>query len=197
MFREDREKPASIDSNVPTRSAYEMLSNTIAYLIHSQELPGRIRAEVAPAVYIDGETVNLKYLTEKCPRLEALDLFNEVLRVNSADALAHEVIAPILFDGKMLLEGTKFMISYCQLHLDEAVWGPSTTLTLTWKDFLGIKAFHAIRVFDHSEVALLFGRYEVAFDTDATNREFPYLDDRTAGLGTMAAMPGPDIKLVI
>lgn len=80
----------------------------IAYLVHNQELLGRIRAEVAPAIDADGDTVDLKYLTEKCPRLEAL--FNEVLRLNSAGALVREVIAPTLFDGKMLLKGTKLMV---------------------------------------------------------------------------------------
>lgn len=56
--------------------------------------------------------------------------------------------------------------------------------------FLARKAIYTI-------VTLLFCRYDVALDTDAANRNFPRLDDTTAGLGTMAPMPGADIKLVI
>ncbi|KAF7889119.1 hypothetical protein EAF00_009419 [Botryotinia globosa] len=87
------------------------------------ELLAQIRAETAPAIGTDGETVDLKYLAEDCPRLEAF--FNEVLRIKSAGALAREVITPTLFSGKILAKGTKLMIPYRQLHLDGEAWGPS------------------------------------------------------------------------
>lgn len=80
----------------------------IAYLVHRPALLSQIRAEINPAINVDGEIVDLKYLTEKCPRLESL--FNEVLRLNSAGALAREVIAPTIFDGKLLKKGTKLMV---------------------------------------------------------------------------------------
>ncbi|KAH8597093.1 hypothetical protein B0O99DRAFT_651000 [Bisporella sp. PMI_857] len=48
---------------------------TVTYLIHNPALLDLIREGVKPA--LDGDSLNLKYLTEKCPRLEAL--FNEVL----------------------------------------------------------------------------------------------------------------------
>ncbi|KAI9640837.1 hypothetical protein NHQ30_010678 [Ciborinia camelliae] len=196
-----------------TANVYKATFWMIAYLVHNQELLGRIRTEVAPAIDVDGETVDLQYLTEKCPRLEAF--FNEILRVYSAGALAREVVAPTFFGGKMLQTGTKLMIPYRQLHLDEAVWGPSThdfdperflrdkSLTrnqsfrpfggghsLCPGRFLARKAIYTI-------VTLLFCRYDVALDTDAANQKFPLLDDTTAGLGTMAPMPGADVKLVI
>jgi cytochrome P450 len=78
----------------------------IAYLVHDQNLLARIREEIAPA--IEGDSVNMNHLTENCPRLESL--FNEVLRVNSAGALAREVIAPTCFAGKMLRKGMKLMV---------------------------------------------------------------------------------------
>ena len=88
---------------------YKAAFLAIAYIVHKPELLDNLRAEVAPAVGTDGETVNLKYLTEDCPRLEAF--FNEVLRVNSAGALAREVVTPTLFSGRLLAKGTKLMVS--------------------------------------------------------------------------------------
>ncbi|KAJ8068358.1 hypothetical protein OCU04_003920 [Sclerotinia nivalis] len=196
-----------------TANVYKATFWTIAYLVHQRELLDHIRAEVAPAVDVAGETVDLKYLAEKCPRLEAL--FNEVLRVNSAGALAREVIAPTLFDGKMLAKSTKLMIPYRQLHLDGDVWGP-TAHSFDPERFLKDKSLarnQSFRPFGggytlcpgrflarksvYTIVALLFSRYDVALDSDVANQKFPPLDDTTAGLGTMAPMPGVDVKLVI
>lgn len=86
----------------------------IAHIVHRPELLAQIRAEIAPAMGIDGEAVDLKYLTEDCPRLEAF--FNEVLRINSAGALAREVMTPTLFSGKVLAKGTKIMVSKRLFH---------------------------------------------------------------------------------
>ncbi|PQE22380.1 cytochrome P450 protein [Rutstroemia sp. NJR-2017a WRK4] len=194
-----------------TGNVYKAAFWIIAYLVHDQSLLARIREEVAPAV--KGESVNLNHLTENCPRLESL--FNEVLRVNSAGALAREVIAPTLFAGKMLRKGTKLMIPYRQLHLDDDAWGPSTHdfdperflrdksltrshnyrpfgggSTLCPGRFLARKAIYTI-------VAVLFCRYDVTLDQGGVNQKFPRLDDTTAGIGTMAPMHGYDVKLVV
>ncbi|KAM0161258.1 hypothetical protein ACHAPG_002461 [Botrytis cinerea] len=196
-----------------TANVYKAAFWAIAYIVHKPELLDNLRAEVAPAVGTDGETVNLKYLTEDCPRLEAF--FNEVLRVNSAGALAREVVTPTLFSGKVLAKGTKLMIPYRQLHLDRQAWGrnardfdPERFLkdksllrsqnfrpfggghTLCPGRFIAKKSIYAI-------LALLFSRYDVTLDTDAANQKFPRIDDATAGIGTLAPMPGEDVKLVI
>lgn len=83
----------------------------IAYIVNKPELLDHLRAEINPAIGTDAETVNLKYLTEDCPRLEAF--FNEVLRVNLAGVLAREVVTPILFRWKVLAKGTKLMVNKC------------------------------------------------------------------------------------
>jgi cytochrome P450 len=56
--------------------------------------------------------------------------------------------------------------------------------------FIARKAIYTI-------VALLFCRYDVTLDQGDIHQKLPRLDDTTAGLGTMAPMPGSDIKLVI
>ncbi|PQE17132.1 cytochrome P450 protein [Rutstroemia sp. NJR-2017a BBW] len=143
-----------------TGNVYKAAFWIIAYLVHDQSLLARIREEVAPAV--EGESVNLNHLTENCPRLESL--FNEALRVNSAGALAREVIAPTLFAGKMLRKGTKLMnrplkppilnswprfltVSFILMTMR----GDQARITLTRKDFSGTKASHVVITTDPLE----------------------------------------------
>jgi hypothetical protein len=45
---------------------------------------------------------------EKCPRLEAL--FDEILRVNLASALARQIVAPTVIGGKVLHAGTRIIV---------------------------------------------------------------------------------------
>ncbi|TGO63215.1 hypothetical protein BCON_0014g00040 [Botryotinia convoluta] len=180
-----------------TANVYMATFWAIAQIVHRPDLLGQILAEIGPGIRTDGETVDLKYLTEDCPRLEAF--FYEVLRINSAGALAREVMAPTLFSGKVPAKGTKLMIPYRQLHLDGQAWGPSALKnfrpfggghTLYSGRFIAKKSVYTI-------VALLFSRYDVTLDTDAANQKSPRIDDATAGIGTMAPIPGEDVKLVI
>lgn len=194
-------------------NVYKAAFWTIAYLVHTPKLLDRIRTEVAPALTVDQGTVNPKYLTEKCPCLEAF--FNEVLRLNSAGAFAREVIMPTIFDGNMLLKGTKLILPYRQLHLEEDVWGPSTH-EFSPERFIKDKSLarnpnfrpfgsgHSLcpgrilaRKSIYTIVTVLFHRYDVSLDTDSDDSRFPSLDDTKLGLGTMPPMPGADIKLVI
>ncbi|KAF7897891.1 uncharacterized protein EAF01_008857 [Botrytis porri] len=178
-------------------NVYKAAFWAIAHIVHSPELLDHIRAEVAPAIGADGETLDLNYFTKECPRLEGF--FSEVLRTNSAGVLAREVITPTLFNGKVLAKGTKLMITYRQLHLDgqyksltrsQNFWPFGGGHTLCPGRFIAKKSVYTI-------VALLFSRYDVTLDTDAANQKFPRIDDATAGIGTMAPMPGEDVKLVI
>ncbi|KAF7926274.1 uncharacterized protein EAE98_006569 [Botrytis deweyae] len=196
-----------------TANVYKAAFWAIAHIVHRPELLAQIRAEIAPAIGTNGESVDLKYLTEDCPRLEAF--FNEVLRINSAGALAREVITPTLFSGKILAKGTKLMIPYRQLHLDGQAWGPSArdfdperflkdkslTRSQNFRPFGGGHTLCPGRFIAkksvYTIVALIFSRYDVTLDTDAANQKFPRIDDATAGIGTMAPMPGEDVKLLI
>jgi cytochrome P450 len=65
-----------------------------------------IRSEILPAV--SGETVNDKYLTEKCPHLESL--FSEVLRLTTLSPLVRDVMETDTIGGKTLRGGNKIMV---------------------------------------------------------------------------------------
>ncbi|KAF5871214.1 putative cytochrome p450 protein [Botrytis fragariae] len=146
----------------------------IAHIVHSPELLGHIRAEVAQSIGTDGETVDLKYPTEDCPQLEAF--FKEVLRINSAGALARE------WEGN------------CERH-------KSLTRSQNFRPFGGGHTLCPGRFIAkksvYTIVALPFSQYDVTLDTDNANQKFSRIDEATAGIGKMAPMPGEDVKLVI
>ncbi|TGO32885.1 hypothetical protein BHYA_0281g00080 [Botrytis hyacinthi] len=185
-----------------TANVYKAAFWAIAHIVHIPELLAQIRAEIAPAMGTDGETVDLKYLTEDCPRLEAF--FHEVLRINSAGALAREVTTPTLFSGNVLAKGTKLMIPYRQLPLDGQAWGPSArdfdperflkdkslTRSPNFRPFGGGHKLCPGRFIAkksvYTIVALLFSRYDVTLETSTANQKFPRIDDVTAGVGTNA-----------
>ncbi|PQE12390.1 cytochrome P450 protein [Rutstroemia sp. NJR-2017a BVV2] len=202
-----------------TGNVYKAAFWIIAYLVHDQSLLARIREEVAPA--IEGESVNLNHLTENCPRLESL--FNEVLRVNSAGALAREVIAPTMFAAQrhetygnqeifplkllMLTFWHRFLtVSFTLMEM----CGDQALMTLTRKDFSRTEASHVVITTDLLEEGLhcALGVFWLEkpstplllfffVDQSDVDQKFPRLDDTTAGIGTMAPMHGCDVKLVI
>jgi cytochrome P450 len=79
----------------------------VAFVVYDPELLASLREEVEPALS-DGQ-IDYRYLTEKCPQLEAA--INELLRVVSEGTLAREVISPTIIGGKMLQTGRKVIVS--------------------------------------------------------------------------------------
>lgn len=67
----------------------------IAYIIHDLNLPASLRTKTSLA-YQDG-TINLSYLMEKCPRLDALCL--GTLRVVKGALSARRIVGPTHMDS--------------------------------------------------------------------------------------------------
>jgi len=80
----------------------------MAHLVHNQELLERVRQEVLPAVRQD--SIDEKYLLERCPQLEAL--VNETLRLTVTSSLARVVTETCVVGGKTLQKGNKIMVMY-------------------------------------------------------------------------------------
>jgi cytochrome P450 len=80
----------------------------IAHLVHDPDLMEQIRQEVLLA--IQGNTVDDKYLSEQCPKLDSL--IGETLRLTVASSLARVVTDSCLLGGKILHPGNKIMVSY-------------------------------------------------------------------------------------
>lgn len=179
-----------------------------AYLCHSPRLLETIREETTPGIVDD--VPNVPYLTEKCPRLEAV--FLEVLRLVMASSLMRHVTEPTMIGGKVLEDGNNVIVPYRQLHFSEDVWGddaskfnPDRFLTQkelvrnsSYRPFGGgqhlcpgrFVARHSVFAF----VALTLSRYDVRLDQQASN-DFPKADESKPGLGSLCPRKGDEVLL--
>jgi cytochrome P450 len=82
----------------------------VAHLVYDPNLMEQIRQEVLPA--IRGNTIDDRFLSEQCPKLDSL--IGETLRLTVASSLARVVTDSCLLSGKILHPGNKIMVS-CQL----------------------------------------------------------------------------------
>jgi len=191
-----------------------------AYLIHTPGLLEAIREETTRGIIDD--TLDVRYLTEKCPRLEAI--FLEVLRLKMSTSLMRYVTSPTLIGGKLLEMGHNVMVPYRQLHFDKDVWGENVAefdperflkqkhlaRSPSYRPFGGgqhlcpgrFLARHAVFNF----VALVLARYDVGLatigDKDTYYRgalggrqRFPRADESKPGLGTLSPIPGDNVIL--
>lgn len=100
-----------------------------------------LREELAPP--ISGMQINIKHLLENCPLTDAV--FNEILRLATGVTSARNVDASTIVAGKTLVACAKIIISYRQLHYDEAVFGPAVRAFKILLAFLIIKIFAIVR----------------------------------------------------
>lgn len=84
-------------------------------------------------------TTDLESRLERCPRLEAV--FNEVVRLTSSSSSIRNVTSLTEIGGKLLHKGTKVLIPYRQLHLNEDIFGAD------------LLHFNAERFFTNKELA--------------------------------------------
>ncbi len=191
-----------------------------AYLFHTPGLLEAIREETVPGIVND--TPDVRYLTEKCPRLEAI--FLEVLRLKMSTSLMRYVTSPTLIGGKLLEKGHNVMVPYRQLHFDKDVWGENVAdfdperflrqkhlvRSSSYRPFGGgqhlcpgrFLARHAVFSF----VALVLARYDVGLATigdedtcyrgaSGCGQRFPRADESKPGLGTLSPVPGDNVIL--
>ena len=192
----------------------------LAHLAHDPQLLESIRKETMPGVVDD--TANVPYLTEECPRLEAV--FLEVLRMVMASSLMRHVTEPTVLGGKILEKGNNVMVPYRQLHFNEDVWGEDASVFnpdrfykskglsrhASFRPFGGgqhlcpgrFVARHAVFTF----VALTLSRYDVDLDSQQSSSKrgrsaqprsprFPRIDVSKPGLGSLS--PAKDDKVLL
>lgn len=154
---------------------------------------------------------DVSYLTEQCPKLEAL--FLEVLRLEMSSSLMRYVTGPTIVGGKLLQKGNNVMVPYRQLHFDQDVWGnnvsqfdpnrflkqKSLSRSPSFRPFGGgqhlcpgrFLARHAVFTF----VALALSRFDISLDTTTCIQRFPRADESKPGLGALAPIPGDRVIL--
>lgn len=106
-----------------THSAGSNAVNTLfwmmTYLVHYPALCKDIQEETKAAFH--NERIDMSFLVDKCPRLEAF--FLEVLRLINGALGVRQVMQATTVNGKVLRPGNTLVIPFRQLHFDPEVWG--------------------------------------------------------------------------
>lgn len=89
------------------------------HLLYSPDILQLVREEVV--VGMAKGVLDMRYLTEQCPWLEAV--YHEVLRLKPGSSLMRDVTEDTVIGGKDLKKGNRIMVQYRQLHMSEGVWG--------------------------------------------------------------------------
>lgn len=188
-----------------------------AHLLYNREVLELVLAEITAG--ISNGVLNMPYLTEQCPWLEAV--YHEVLRLKAGSSLMRDVLEDTVIGGQVLKKGNKVMVQYRQLHFDEGAWGSdfadfnparfvenkALSRSPSFKPFGGgqnlcpgrFLARHVIFAF----VALILWRYDIRLgngidrekqDEKATSfPRFPRADESKPGLGMLPPIMGDEV----
>ncbi|KAF2867711.1 cytochrome P450 [Massariosphaeria phaeospora] len=196
-------------------NVYKLAFWLTAHLVHNPTLLSQIRDEVLPAV--QGHSVDERYLTEQCPKLDSL--VGETLRLTVTSSLARVVMETCVVGGKTLRAGNKIMLPIKELHYDPSIWA-STPSTLTPARFLAAPKLaksasyrpwgggHTLcpgrflaRRSVNAFIAILLSRYDVALDLDqapalaSATAPFPKSDGARPSPGVVPVGQGEDVRI--
>ena len=185
----------------------------MAYVLHDQSLVGALREEIAP-IFAQG-TTNLGSRIESCRLLESVYL--ESLRLSSSSATIRAVQNTTTIGDFTLQKGINVIVPYCQLHLDESVWGPTPTQfdperfvndghlrqSSSFKPFGGGTTYCPGRFLARQEVmafvAVVLHRFDVTLPPSqgahSMKQRLPRIDHRTLTVTLMSPMAGDDLLL--
>ena len=199
-------------------NAYKSTFWLLSYaLFNDQRLLSEIQQETAPAV--TGASLDLVYLSNNCPRLDAL--FNETVRMTNSATSVRNVLADTVINGRTYMAGTKILMPYRQLHFQDAVFGGSPSSfdperflrkkdlarNVNYKPFGGGSTLCSGRFIAKREVvsfiALLLNRFEIELPRMADGGEkgsaqqFPRFDYTKPGLGIMDVKDRDDLIITM
>ena len=178
----------------------------LARIAYDAKLVAAVRDETAHAFQGDG--LDMKYLTERCPLLKSIWL--ESLRLVSGISSVRHVTEDTVIGGKVVRQGSKVMVSGRQLHLDEAVWGrdahefnpqrflqnPKLEHHPSFRPFGGGATLCPGRIFarhlNYAFVALVLHRFEIEL---AAPQHFPNCEAKDAGFGITMSKDDLLVKL--
>lgn len=200
-------------------NAYKLCFWILSYAIHDPKLLNTIRKELSAA--FRGKDINLDYLFEHCPYLDAV--YNEVLRITASSSSVRTVVTPVDINGKTLSPGRLVLVPSRQLHFNEEVFGidvlqfrperfledKSLSRNMSFKPFGGGRTLCPGRFLARREVitfiALVLQRFELSLtDFEQTinvkeedRLQFPKIDERKPCLGIMGPIKGDDIRVYV
>ena len=181
----------------------------MTYLVHYPALCKDIQEETKPA--FDDERINISFLVDKCPRLEAF--FLEVLRLINGALGVRQVMQATTVNGKVLRPGNTLVIPFRQLHFDPDVWGqnpekfdPERFLKdknlcthPSYRPFGGGVSYCPGRFLVRHQVfgfvATFFHRFTVELPELHGAQAFPKLDTTKPSTGTTACLKNMDVVI--
>jgi cytochrome P450 len=181
----------------------------LAYMIFEPDLLHVIREETTLAFLNgDSQSPDVKYLDEKCPRLN--DIWDEIVRLSAYSSSMRYIIEDTIVDDKILRKGNRVMIFNWQLHFDENVFGdkvrefkPTRFINNdnlirsgSWRPFEGgftmcLGRFIAKQVVI-TLVAMMLQRFHVE---PADKQNFPRLEEGNPVLGIMSIKDEDDLSI--
>lgn len=181
----------------------------LAYMIFEPDLLHVIREETTLAFLNgDSQSPDVKYLDEKCPRLN--DIWDEIVRLSAYSSSMRYIIEDTIVDDKILRKGNRVMIFNWQLHFDENVFGdkvrefkPTRFINNdnlirsgSWRPFEGgftmcLGWFIAKQVVI-TLVAMMLQRFHVE---PADKQNFPRLEEGNPVLGIMSIKDEDDLSI--
>ena len=178
----------------------------LSYMLFEPELIGIVREETRGS-FTHGEP-DVKYLEEKCPRLNGI--WDEVLRLSAYSSSVRYITEDTIIGGKMLRKGNRIMIPNRQLHFDEKVFGDRVkdfksarfldndvlTRSLSWRPFGGGTTLCPGRFIAKKSViafvAMLLYRFDIAL---LGEQRFPRFEEGNPVLGIMSSKKGDDLSI--
>ena len=186
----------------------------LAYILFDPKLHAALRDETS-AAYRNG-AVNVPYLMNNCPRLEAA--YFEIMRIVNTALSARKIVAPTTLGDKVLNSGNTILIPFRQLHHNRHVFGnepsnfeperflhdPDLKKNPSYKPFGGGVNYCPGRFLAKQEmlvfVALVLNRFDIQLATHSPSGEklsrdqkFPKLDMSTPALGVNGPVRGSDV----
>lgn len=194
-------------------NAYKSAFWTLAHILDDQSLVAALLEEISP-VFAQG-TTNLGSRIENCPLLESVYL--ESLRLSSSSATLRTVQNTTSIGDLTLRKGIEVLVPYCQLHLDDSVWGPSPNQfnpqrflknsqlkqSPSFKPFEGGSTYCPGRFLARQEVmtfvAVVLHRFDVTLSpadgTYSKKQRMPRIDHKTLAVSLMGPIAGEDLLL--
>ena len=187
----------------------------LSYILFDKSLFRNIRAETSLA-YKHGE-LDVKCLTESCPRLEAA--YQETMRVTNNSLSARKIVAPTSINGKVLQSGNTILIPFRQLHYNKSVFddpdhfdperflkNKGLSSCSSFKPFGGGVNYCPGRFIAKREmlvfVALALNRFKVELSstksdsiTPPETQTLPAIDFATPSLGIPGPLKGSDVYI--
>ena len=197
-------------------NAWKLCFWIFSHLLHNPELLHTVKAEVAIAMSETDLTPNQRAqrLEDTCPQLMAV--FAEILRLVTSSVSVRNVVQPVTIGGKRLQKGSRLIIPYRQLLMDDRAFGADAA------DFDASRFLHSPGLHKHpsyrpygsgttycpgraiakaevlTTIALTLTRFDVArVGARDGGRPFPRLEEKRPCIGIMSPVDGDDVILRI